>query len=45
MYCQERTGLKHINVSHMVKEHELHEGMDDKFDTLMLDEDKVILII
>ncbi|TYZ62347.1 hypothetical protein PybrP1_002598 [[Pythium] brassicae (nom. inval.)] len=42
--CQriaERTPLQHVNVGDLVKERELHEGRDEEFDTLVLDEDKV----
>lgn len=37
----ERTELKHVNVTDLVKEHGCHEGMDTEFDTLILDEDKL----
>lgn len=35
------TGFKHINVGELVKEHQLHAGYDQEFDTYLLDEDKV----
>jgi broad-specificity NMP kinase len=35
------TGLMHLNCSQIVKEHKLHSGYDESFDTLTLDEDKV----
>ena len=38
----ERTGLKHINVGDLVKQHNCHEGKDDEgFDSYILDEDKL----
>eukprot|EP00588_Corethron_pennatum_P011334 CAMPEP_0194266286 /NCGR_PEP_ID=MMETSP0169-20130528/1241_1 /TAXON_ID=218684 /ORGANISM="Corethron pennatum, Strain L29A3" /LENGTH=158 /DNA_ID=CAMNT_0039006933 /DNA_START=71 /DNA_END=543 /DNA_ORIENTATION=+ len=38
----EKTGLKHVCVGDIVKEHACHEGMDTEFDSLILDEDKLI---
>lgn len=35
------SGFIHLNVSELVKEHELHNGRDEQFDTLILDDDKV----
>lgn len=35
------TGLEHVNVGSMVKEHGLHEGFDDQYESYILDEDKV----
>ena len=35
------TGLRHINVTDLVKEKSLHEGKDEEFDSYILDEDKV----
>ena len=38
----ERSGLKHLNVSEIVKEFDCHEGKDSEgFDTYILDEDKL----
>ena len=37
----EASGLKHLNISDMVKAEKLHEGYDQEFDTYILDEDKV----
>ncbi len=34
-------GLTHLPVSDLVKEHSLHQGYDQEFDTYILDEDKV----
>lgn len=34
--------MKHINVGDLVKEHKCHEGKDDDFDSLILDEDKLL---
>jgi adenylate kinase len=36
-----RVQLKHINVSELIKQQELHEGKDEAFDTFIVDEDKV----
>lgn len=32
--------FKHVNVSELVKEHELHDGYDAEFDTYILNDDK-----
>mmetsp|Transcript_31597 Transcript_31597/g.53326 ORF Transcript_31597/g.53326 Transcript_31597/m.53326 type:complete len:172 (-) Transcript_31597:1813-2328(-) len=37
----ERTGMKHVNVGELVKQHECHEGKDDEFDTYIIDDDKI----
>ena len=37
----ERTGLKHINVGDLVKQHECHEGKDENFDSYIIDDDKI----
>ena len=37
----ERTGLRHLSVNQIVKEKECHEGWDDKFQSWIVDEDKV----
>ncbi|EPZ34364.1 putative adenylate kinase isoenzyme 6 [Rozella allomycis CSF55] len=34
--------FQHIDVSQLVKEKELHDGLDKEFDSLLFDEDKVI---
>ena len=34
-------GLNNLNVGAVVKQKDLHEGMNDEFDSLTLDEDKV----
>jgi MoxR-like ATPase len=39
----ERTGLRHINVSDLVKTQELHQGWDAEHDALVIDEDKVLV--
>ncbi|KAJ1675492.1 factor activating pos9, partial [Spiromyces aspiralis] len=36
------TGLKQIIVGDMVKEHGLHDGYNEEFDTYMLNEDKLL---
>jgi adenylate kinase len=33
--------LQHINVGELVKEHSLHEGFDDEWQSYTVDEDKV----
>ena len=33
-------GMKHVNVSQLVKDKNLYEKYDETFDTLILDEDK-----
>ena len=37
--------MKHINVGQLVVEHKCHEGLDDEFDSYVLDEDKIIDIL
>ena len=34
--------MKHINVGDLVKQYECHEGMDTDFNSLILDEDKLL---
>jgi len=36
-----KSGLRHIDVSELVKEKDLHDGRDEEFDTYILNEDKV----
>ncbi|CAG8570006.1 2121_t:CDS:2 [Paraglomus brasilianum] len=36
------TGLTHIDVSALVKENSLHSGYDEEFDTLILDDDRLV---
>ncbi|CAM9139810.1 unnamed protein product [Ectocarpus fasciculatus] len=36
----ERTGLRFVNTTKLIKDEECHEGTDAEFDTLILDEDK-----
>ena len=38
----ERIGFKYINVTLLIQQHECHEGKDEEFDTLILDEDKLL---
>ena len=38
----ERLGLEWLDVTDLVKKHECHEGRDESFDTLILDEDKLL---
>lgn len=35
------TGLRHVNVGDLVKREQLHNGWDDEFECLVIDEDKV----
>ena len=37
----ERTGFQHINISDLVKQFDLHDGLDEKFDSYLINEDKV----
>lgn len=39
------TGLRYINCSELVKEHNLHDGHDLVFDSYLLNEDKVSISI
>lgn len=41
----ERTGMKHVNVGEMIKEHKCHEGRDEDLNTYILDEDKLLDIM
>lgn len=41
----EKTGLKHLSVNQIVKEKECHEGWDEKYQSWVVDEDKVCLRI
>lgn len=38
----EKTGLRHINVGELIKQHKCHDGHDDVLDTHILDEDKLL---
>jgi len=38
----EKLNFKHLNVSEIVKTHKCHEGRDENFDTLILDDDKLV---
>lgn len=38
----ERLGMQHISVGDLVKQHKFYEGRDEKYDTLVLDEDKLL---
>ena len=38
----EKLGLDWVDVTDLVKRHECHEGRDEDFDTLILDEDKLL---
>jgi adenylate kinase len=38
----EKTGLKHINVGELIKQHKCYDGHDNKLDTHILDEDKLL---
>lgn len=37
----EQTGLRHLNVSELVKEHKCYETRDEEFDTYIIDDDQV----
>jgi adenylate kinase len=39
------TGLKLLSVTDVVKEHHCHEGKDEEFDTLILDEKKLLRVL
>ncbi len=41
----ERTGLKHINVGDLAKQHNCYEGRDDSFDSNILDDDKILDVL
>lgn len=34
--------MRHICVGDLVKEHQCHEGIDNEFDSLILDEEKLL---
>ena len=34
------TGLRHVNIGDLVKEQQLHNGWDDEYECLVIDEDK-----
>ncbi|TLS26036.1 hypothetical protein PpBr36_07395 [Pyricularia pennisetigena] len=38
----QRTGLKHISVTHIVKDKECHEGWDEEYQSWIVDEDKLL---
>ena len=38
------TGMKHIDVSSLIKEKSLHDGRDEEFDCFILNEDKASMI-
>jgi len=38
----EQLGLKHINVSELVKLHDCHEGKDADYDSYIVDDDKIV---
>lgn len=38
----EKLGLEWLDVTALVKQHDCHEGRDEEFDTLILDEDKLL---
>ena len=41
----ERTGMKHVCVGDLIKEHKCYEGRDEELDTNILDEDKLLDIM
>jgi len=38
----ERTGMKHVNIGDLIKEHKCHDGKDKELNTNILDEDKLL---
>lgn len=42
---QSSVKLKHINVGELVKEKGLHEGFDEEWQSYIVDEDKVSLVV
>jgi len=38
----ERTGMKHVNVGELIKEHKCYDGRDEDLDSHILDEDKLL---
>ncbi|KAG5917560.1 hypothetical protein E4U42_007198 [Claviceps africana] len=38
----QRTGLRHVSVNQVVKDKECHEGWSDEFQSLIVDEDKLL---
>ncbi|KAG6012870.1 hypothetical protein E4U54_007249 [Claviceps lovelessii] len=38
----QRTGLRHVSVNQVVKDRECHEGWSDEFQSLIVDEDKLL---
>ena len=38
----ERLGMQHLSVGDIVKQHKFYEGRDEKYDTLILDEDRLL---
>ena len=41
-HSQERTGIKHVNVGSLIKEHNFHDGKDEELNTNVLDEEKLL---
>ena len=41
-YSQDRTGMKHVNVGDLIKEHKCYDGRDEDLDSNILDEDKLL---
>jgi adenylate kinase len=41
----EKTGLKHINVGDLAKEHDCYDGRDEGYETNMLDDDKILDVL
>jgi len=39
------TGLEHVNVGDVVKREGCHEGVDEEFDSLILDEEKLLAVL
>jgi len=42
LFTQEKLKMKHVCVGDLVKKHDCHEGMDTDFDSLILNEDKLL---
>lgn len=41
----QRTGLRHVSVNQVVKDEECHEGWSDEFQSWIVDEDKVRILL
>ena len=41
----QNTGLKHLSINDVVKDRGCHEGFDEELKTLIVDEDKVSMLV